>query len=166
MVKTGVLTWVAPSKCSKRDDEVQANIKPSPSKLQIEQATLKVAQIPVATVADVGSELKLQWTLQHHGIAMDQCRLLDWAHHEDWVQGLLQSITKEGPSGFGTIMLEQMVRADKELWTLLARQQTKSLRPSNDVPVLNEDFKKAYNRSTGHYVCASFAFLKQTCGSS
>ena len=166
MVKTGVLTWVAPSKCSKRDDEVQANIKPSPSKLQIEQATLKVAQIPVATVADVRSELKLQWTLQHHGIAMDQCRLLDWAHHEDWVQGLLQSITKEGPSGFGTIKLEQMVRADKELWTLLAQQQTKSLRPSNDVPVLNEDFKKAYNRSTGHYVCASFAFLKQTCGSS
>ena len=45
MVETGVLTWVAPSKCSKRDDEVQANIKPNPSTLQIEQATLKVAQV-------------------------------------------------------------------------------------------------------------------------
>jgi len=142
MVKTRVLTWVAPSKCSKRDDEVQANIKLSPSKLQIERATLKVAQIPVATVADVGSELKLQWTLQHRGMAMDQGRFLDWAYREDWVQGLLQSITKESPSGFGTIKLEQMVRADKELWALLVQQQTKSLRPSNDVPVLNEDFKK------------------------
>jgi len=35
-----------------------------------------------------------------------------------------------------------MVRADEELWTLLAQQQTRSLRPSNDVPVLNEDFEK------------------------
>ena len=142
MVESGVLTWVAPSKCSKRDDEVQANIKPVSSTLQIEQATLKVAQVPVATVADVGSELKLQWALQRRGIAMDQCRLLDWDYHEDWVQWLLQSIIKEVPSGFGSIKLEQVVRADKELWTLLAQQQTKSLKPSNNVPVLNEDFKK------------------------
>jgi len=74
-----------------------------------------VAQIPVAAVANVGSELKLQGTLQHRGTAMDQCRLLDCAYHEDWVQWFLQSITKEGPSGVGTIKLEQIVRADKEL---------------------------------------------------
>ena len=142
MVESGVLTWVAPSKCSKRDDEVQANIKPTSSTLQIEQATLKVAQVPVNTVADVGSELKLQWALQRRGIAMDQCRLLDWAIHEDWVQWLLQSLTKDVPTGFGSIKLEQVVRADKELWTLLAQQQTKSLKPNNDVPAINEEFRK------------------------
>ena len=79
MVESGVLTWIAPSKCSKRDDEVQANIKPTASTLQIEQAKLKVAQVPVATAADLGSELKLQWAFQRRGIAMDQCRLLDWS---------------------------------------------------------------------------------------
>ena len=97
MVESGVLTWVAPSKCSKRDDEVQANIKPTSSTLQIEQATLKVAQVPVNTVADVGSELKLQWALQRRGIAMDQCRLLDWAIHEDWVQWLFAISDKRCP---------------------------------------------------------------------
>ena len=56
MVESGVLTWIAPSKCSKRDDEIQANIRPAASTLQIEQSTLKVAQVPVATTADVGSE--------------------------------------------------------------------------------------------------------------
>ena len=55
MVESGIITWIAPSKCSKRDDEVQANIKPSASTLQIEQSTLKVAQVPVVTSADVGS---------------------------------------------------------------------------------------------------------------
>ena len=54
MVESGVLTWIAPSKCSKRDDEIQANIKPAASTLQIEQSTLRVAQVPVATTADVG----------------------------------------------------------------------------------------------------------------
>ena len=71
MVESEIITWIAPSKCSKRDDEVQANIKPSASTLQIEQSTLRVAQVPVVTSADVGSELKLQWALQRRGLAMD-----------------------------------------------------------------------------------------------
>ena len=142
MVESGVLTWIGPSKCSKRDDEVQANIKPTASTLQIEQATLKVAQVPVSTAADLGSELKLQWAFQRRGIAMDQCRLLDWSHHEEWVQWLLQSITKDVPSGYGTVKLDQVIRADKELWTILAQQQNASLKPVNDVPALNDDFKR------------------------
>eukprot|EP00435_Cladocopium_sp_Y103_P065553 s1396_g27.t1 len=142
MVETGVLSWVAPSRCAKRDDEIQANIKPATSTLQIEQATLKVAQVPVAAPTDVGSELKLQWAFQRRGVAMDQCRLLDWSYDEDWVQWLLQTITKDVPAGFSSVKLDQIVRADKELWTILAQQQTKSLKLQNDVPVLNEDFKK------------------------
>ena len=142
MVESGVLTWIAPSKCSKRDDEIQANIRPAASTLQIEQSTLKVAQVPVATTADVGSELKLQWALQRQGIAMDQCRLLDWAYHEEWVQWLLQTLPKDVPPGFAAVKLDQLLRADKELWTILAQQQSKSLKPVNDQPVLNEDFKK------------------------
>ena len=140
MVETGVITWIAPSKCSKRDDEVQANIKPSASTLQVEQSTLKLAQVPVAVNADVGTELKLQWAMQRRGVAMDQCRLLDWSVHEDWVQWLLQSLTKEVPNGFTGVKLDQVIRADKELWTLLAQQQSKSLKPVNDTPVLNKDF--------------------------
>jgi len=120
MVESGVLTWIAPSKCSRRDDEIQANIRPAASTLQIEQSTLKVAHVPVATTADVGSELKLQWALQRQGIAMDQCRLLDWAYHEEWVQWLLQTLTKDVPPGFAAVKLDQLLRADKELWTILA----------------------------------------------
>ena len=84
----------------------------------MEQSTLKLAQVPVTT-ADIGTELKLQWALQRRGIAMDQCRLLDWSVHEEWVQWLLQSLTKEVPTGFATTKLEQIVRANKELWTVL-----------------------------------------------
>ena len=140
MVETGVISWISPSKCSKRDDEVQANIKPATSTLQVEQSTLKLAQVPIIANADVGTELKLQWAMQRRGVAMDQCRLLDWSVHEDWVQWLLQSLTKDVPSGFTSVKLDQVIRADKELWTILAQQQSKSLKPVNDIPVLNKDF--------------------------
>ena len=129
MVETGVISWISPSKCSKRDDEVQANIKPATSTLQVEQSTLKLAQVPIIANADVGTELKLQWAMQRRGVAMDQCRLLDWSLHEDWVQWLLQSLTKDVPSGFTSVKLDQVIRADKELWTILAQQQSKSLKP-------------------------------------
>ena len=62
--------------------------KQTASTLQVEQATLKLAQVPVVANADVGTELKLQWAMQRRGVAMDQCRLLDWSVHEDWVQWL------------------------------------------------------------------------------
>ena len=65
---------------------------------------------------------------------------VDWSYHEDWVQ--LQAFAKDVPSGFVPIKLDQIMRADKELWTILAQQQMKSLRSVNDQPVLNEDFKK------------------------
>ena len=141
IIESGIITWISPSKCSKRDDEVQASLKPSSSTLQVEQSTLKLAPVPVTTNADIGSELKLQRALQRRGIAMDQCRLLDWAIHEEWIQWLLQSLTKEVPSGFATIKLEQIIRADRELWTILAQQQAKSLKPEKGVPALNKDFE-------------------------
>ena len=140
IVETGVITWISPTKCSKRDDEVQANIKPAASTLQVEQSTLKLAQVPVVANADTGTELKMQWALQRRGVAMDQCKLLDWSLHEDWVQWLLQSLTREVPTGFASGKLEQIIRADKELWTILAQQPSKSLKPVDDKPVLNKDF--------------------------
>ena len=73
---------------------------------------------------------------------MDQCRLLDWALHEEWVQWLLHSLTKDVPAGFASIKLDQIVRADKELWTILAQQQLQSLKPVNDTPAINERFRQ------------------------
>ena len=143
MVESGVISWISPSKCPKRDDEVQSNLKntSSTTTFQVEQSTLKFAQVPVVTATDVGTELKLQWAFQRRGIAFDQCRLLDWSIHEDWVQWLLQCLTRDVPSGFTTVKTEQLIRADKELWTILAQSNPKTLKPENDIPALNTAFK-------------------------
>jgi hypothetical protein len=54
IVESGAIVWIAPSRCSKRDDEIHANIKPSSSTVQVENSTLKLAQVPVSTTADLG----------------------------------------------------------------------------------------------------------------
>ena len=36
IVETGAIVWIAPSRCSKRDDEIHANIKPATSTVQVE----------------------------------------------------------------------------------------------------------------------------------
>lgn len=141
MVESGVIVWIAPSRCSKRDDEIHANIKPSAASVQVENATLKLAQVPVQTKADLGTELKLQWAYQRRGLALDQCRLLSWDVHELWLYSLLNAITRDCPSGYQQVKTEQIIRADQELWTLLAQLNLANLKPTNDVPVLDAHVK-------------------------
>ena len=141
IIESGAIVWIAPSRCSKRDDEIHANIKPSSSTVQVENSTLKLAQVPVSTTADLGTELKLMWAFQRRGLAMDNCRLLDWSIHETWLQYMLNAMTRECPSGYHAVRTEQVIKADRELWTILAQENSASLRPVNDVPALNVPFK-------------------------
>ena len=141
ILETGAIIWVALSRCTKRDDEVHANIKPSTATVQVENSTLKLAQVPVSTTADTGTELKLMWAFQRRGLAMDNCRLLDWEVHETWVQFMLNAMTRDCPTGFHSVKTEQLIKADRELWTILTQENLESLKPINDVPVLNKFFK-------------------------
>ena len=43
ILETGAIIWIAPSKCSKRDDEIQVAIKERTSSIQIENSVLRVA---------------------------------------------------------------------------------------------------------------------------
>ena len=75
-LETGSIIWIAPSKCSKRDDEIQVAIKERTSSIQIENSVLKVAQTTSEVQGDTGSELKLQWCWQRRGVAFDRRGLL------------------------------------------------------------------------------------------
>jgi len=61
ILETGSIVWIAPSRCTKRSDEIQLAIKDRPSAVQIENQQLKVAQVADEFRADHGSEIKLQW---------------------------------------------------------------------------------------------------------
>ena len=126
--ESGAIIWVAPSKCTKRDDEVQLAVKPRAPTVQVENSQLKVSMSQSEFAADSGSELKFQWCLQRRGIAYDQCYLLSWSVHEQLVSMLLGCLSRTPSPGFQHVKLEQLVRADRELWTILARETKGSLK--------------------------------------
>ena len=59
ILETGAIIWIAPSKCLKRDDEIQVAIKERTSSIQIGNSVLRVAQTTSEVRGDTGSELKL-----------------------------------------------------------------------------------------------------------
>eukprot|EP00435_Cladocopium_sp_Y103_P000983 s6541_g1.t1 len=79
---------------------------------------------------DTSTDLQLQWALQRRGLAFDQCSLISQAEHEIWVQQLLGHLTREAPMGFSRISTSQLIRADRELFTLMAQELQGSLQPT------------------------------------
>ena len=142
MLETGSIVWLAPSKCSKRDDEVQMGLKDSKSSIQVENAQLKVTSNLDAVEAEWNSELKYQWCMMRRGLAFDQCRVLSWEIHQQWLNYMLNLLGRQPNPGFQSIKLEQLVRADRELWTILAQEVTGSLKMNGTVIPLDRHFKQ------------------------
>ena len=113
---TGSIVWIAPSKCTKRDSEVQQSLKERPTTLTVEQQTLRLSAGEPKIKADTSNELLMQWALQRRGLAFDQCRLISNDVHDRWVQYLLTQLTKEVPTGYTKLQMEQVLRADRELF--------------------------------------------------
>ena len=122
MKETNCVVWIAPSKCSKRDTEIQNNQKDKPVTLTLEQQMVKISSVDETVPTDTSTDLHLQWALQRRGLAFDQCSLISNAEHEIWVQQLLGQITRDPPSGFAKVSTSQVIRADRELFTVMAQE--------------------------------------------
>ena len=80
-------------------------------------------------VVDTSTDLQLQWALQRRGLAFDQCALMSHSEHELWVQQLLGQMTRDAPTGFCKVTAGQVIRADRELFTLMAQELQGPLQP-------------------------------------
>eukprot|EP00435_Cladocopium_sp_Y103_P000779 s5414_g1.t1 len=144
MLESNTVIWIGPSKCSKRESEIQlAATKEKSQILSVEQQTLKVTAAEATLKVDNNTELQLQWSLQRRGIALDQCRLIDWDVHQRWVQYLLGLLSKPAPEGYAKIKMDQVIRADKELFMIMAEDHQQTDERLTDVPSpMNVAFQK------------------------
>jgi len=124
MIETSSVLWIAPSKSTSRDQEIQHGAKNLPSVVQLEQHTLKLSSPAASFEADCSSTIQLQWCLQRRALALDQVRLSSWECQSKWINQLLTILNTPPPPGHARITLEQLIKADKQLWTELARKFT------------------------------------------
>ena len=130
MVDNNCVLWIPPSKCGKRESEIQMNTKDKPQTLVLENQTVKVSAPVVEQNIDTSSEMTFQWCMQRRGIALDQSRLVDWANHQIWLQQLLTTLAKDPPEGYSKVRIEQVIKADRELFTIMSNEIKGSLRPT------------------------------------
>ncbi|CAE7894239.1 unnamed protein product, partial [Symbiodinium necroappetens] len=120
--ESGVITWVPASKCAKREAEILAGGKDKGSLLQVEQNVIKVGQGEPHVACDVSDPLRFQWAMMRRGLAFDSCHMISWEVHQKWVQKMLDCLSMMPPPGYAAVSLNQCMRADKELFLLLARE--------------------------------------------
>ena len=71
MKESNCVTWIPPSRCSKRDSEIQNSMKEKPIMLSLEQQMVKLATTEDHVAVDTSTDLQLQWALQRRGLAFD-----------------------------------------------------------------------------------------------
>ncbi|MEM1007958.1 MAG: hypothetical protein AAGJ35_03040 [Myxococcota bacterium] len=142
ILENDCIVWIPPSKCSKRDAEIQNTMKEKPAVLSLEQQLVKVAASEPAVVVDTSTDLQLQWALQRRGLAFDQCALISHAEHEIWVQQLLGQLTRDAPAGYAKVTTTQLIKADCELFTIMARELRGSLQPVQSKSPMEEALKR------------------------
>jgi hypothetical protein len=69
---------------------------------------------------DLKDHLMLRYALQRRGLAMDMARVMRFATHEKIVAFLFEELAREALPGYSSISLEQVRRADKEIFNRLA----------------------------------------------
>ena len=120
--ETGNIIWIHPSKCHKRDSEVRASVKDPKQIVKVESQMLKIDSEVVTHDAEHGTELKLMWCLQRRGFALDMTGVVSWEVHEKWVDALFRAYAADVSQATRPVTLSQLIKADCELWTLLARE--------------------------------------------
>ncbi|CAJ1428688.1 unnamed protein product, partial [Effrenium voratum] len=139
MCDTNSVIWVAPSKCSKREREVQQLTKEKTPVLTVEQHMLKFSGPDEEISVDTSTELHWQWAMQRRGIALDQCGLIHWDTHQKWLQQLLGLVSRDPPEGYSRVRLEQLVKADQELFTIMAEELQHTSVTLTSVPAPMDD---------------------------
>lgn len=148
IIETGALVYVPPSKCGSRDAEIQSEAKSKQKQLlTLEQGTLKASAGDGLSTIDVGAEMKLMYALQRRGLACDLVNLITWEAHMEWSNKLFRSLMSESVPGFNPISVQQLLRADQELFLIMAAEFDGTLRAANvgDPPPLNAEIRRLMN---------------------
>ena len=127
--ETGNIVWIHPSKCKKRETEIKYSMKEPKQILKVEQQVVRVDHEVESADAEHGTELKLMWCLQRRGFALDMTNVVSWHVHEKWVDTLFRAYSTESSAAVRSVSLTQLIKADCEMWMLLARE-FQSVRPN------------------------------------
>ena len=120
MLEDGVVTYLAPEKCVSRHDEIQCTKNDQPLSFDA-QGNVKVTKAENQLNCDVTGELRLRQCLTRKALAFDQIKLCSFDVMETWNNAMVQALMRKPPAGHKYATIQQIMAADRELWSLLSQ---------------------------------------------
>ena len=144
LLESGAVTYIHPSKCHSREHEIQCEAKQKSKQiLTWEQGALKSTVASSLTDIDTGTELKLYFALQRRHLAFELVNLLSWQLCQQWLDKLMTVLVTESPMNFASVSTTQILKADREMFSLLAAEHSESLKAmAGQEPPFNKTFKR------------------------
>lgn len=144
MREDGQLRYIRWEQCTKRDQEL-LGVKVDPIWKPDGNGIIKEVKVQEALKAEFDTDLKLRFALQRRSLALDQSRLIDFDKFERWTQVLMEAFTSPPPDGHLRVSIEQIHRADLELFKVMMRETRGGIKSFTGAPPLEDALKVAMN---------------------
>lgn len=128
------LVYIEVDKLTSREHEVlysktTKQLSVDPDKLVVKEES----KVPDQTAT---TELQVLEALKRRGVAFAACDCMSWNAHERYLQALFGHLRTEPPEGFSKPTLQQVLRADRQAFLLMIRQDVGVRRaPDDSVPM-------------------------------
>eukprot|EP00435_Cladocopium_sp_Y103_P051676 s1612_g16.t1 len=129
MIEDGVLQYIPPEKCLSRHDEIQ-NQKTEQQVSFDSQGNLKITKRASDLSCATSGELRLRQALTRKALACDQAGLCSFKKLEEWHNQMMHATMRAPPSGHKYVTMQQVLNADRELWSLMSQDSRGTLKVS------------------------------------
>lgn len=126
MQEEGILSHLPPNKCPSREHEVAKDKQDNVISFT-QDGSLRIAKKATDLSCEANGEVKIRSALTRRALAFDQVGLMSFIEQEEWHAKMFHALQREPPAGHRYITMQQVLAADKQLWTLLSQESRNSL---------------------------------------
>jgi hypothetical protein len=127
-LEDGVLKYIPLNDCPSREQEVLKTRKEQAFVFD-NSGNLKLSKSDVALKVDISSELRIKNAMIRRALAYDQSGLATFTILDKWTSKVFHVLSKETPSGYRKVTMEQVIAADKQLFLQVAEETQTGLLP-------------------------------------
>ena len=121
MEDCGEIRYIKWEECTKRLQELNG-VKKDEMWKEDGEGRLKRVFTPGEDKADLKDHLMLRYALQRRGVALEIARLMSFKVHEKLINFFFEELARDALPGYSQVTLEQVRRADKEVFMRLAEK--------------------------------------------
>jgi hypothetical protein len=124
-----IIKYIPLNKCASREAELSSTDKER-SIVFDNSGHLKVNVKTKETLTTVSSDMQVRDAMVRRALAYDQAGILTFEVLHKWIQRLFECMARSPPPGYSAVSLNQIISADREIFTLVSDATAAAIAPS------------------------------------